>query len=76
MTFPFTRSTSRAQFNPHTLHEQLVANSDYRQRFADRVQKHLFNGGALDTSVAVERLDVRAGDVADVRPPDARRVGR
>ena len=63
MTFPFTRSTSRAQYNPHTLHEQLVANSDYRQRFADRVQKHLFNGGAFDTSVAVARLDARAQEI-------------
>ncbi len=63
MTFPFTRSTTRAQYNPHTLHEQLVANSDYVQRFADRVQKHLFNGGVLDTQVSVARLDARAREI-------------
>ena len=63
MMSPFTRSTTRAQFNPHTLHEQLTANADYVQRFDDRVQKHLFNGGALDATVAAARLDARAKEI-------------
>jgi hypothetical protein len=63
MISPFTRSTTRAHFNPHTLHEQLTANADYLQRFNDRVQKHLFNGGALDATVAAARLDARAKEI-------------
>ena len=63
MMSPFTRSTTRAQFNPHTLHEQLTANADYVQRFDDRVQKHLFNGGALDATVAAAHLDARAKEI-------------
>ena len=63
MISPFTRSTTRAHFNPHTLHEKLTANADYVQRFNDRVQKHLFNGGVLDATVAAARLDARAKEI-------------
>ena len=35
-------------FNPHWMHEQLAnTNAEYRQAFADRVYKHLFNDGVL-----------------------------
>ncbi len=42
-------------FNPRWLSQQLAANAKYRLRFADRVQKHFFNGGAVDTPVAIAR---------------------
>jgi CotH kinase protein len=32
---------------PSNLHTRLLANAEYRLAFADRVQKHFFNGGAL-----------------------------
>ncbi len=42
-------------FNPRWLSQQLAANAKYRLRFADRVQKHFFNGGAVDNAVALAR---------------------
>ena len=42
-------------FNPRWLSQQMAANVKYRLRFADRVQKHFFNGGAIDTPVAIAR---------------------
>ncbi len=42
-------------FNPRWLHVQLTQNARYRQRFADRVQRNLFNTGALATTNSVLR---------------------
>lgn len=50
-----TAGNTLAYFNPRWLSQQLAANAKYRLRFADRAQKHLFNGGALDTPVALAR---------------------
>ncbi|MCH2064447.1 MAG: lamin tail domain-containing protein [Roseibacillus sp.] len=37
---------------PSGLHQDLVANAEYRMRFADRAYRHLFNGGALSPTTA------------------------
>ena len=37
---------------PSGLHQDLSANAEYRLRFADRVHRHLFNGGALSPAIA------------------------
>ncbi len=63
MTFPLTSGSSQNQFNPHWLHERLVANAHYRQRFADAVQQHLFNNGVLDPDNAVARVERRASQI-------------
>lgn len=42
-------------FNPRWLHLQLVQNPNYLRRFGDRVQRHLFNGGALTAASATAR---------------------
>jgi hypothetical protein len=49
--------------NPQWLHQQLVANPEYRLRFADHVHKHLFNGGVLTADAAIERFLARAGQI-------------
>ncbi len=66
-TGPFVHSNlERANFfNPQTLHQRLMSNSEYRTAFGDAVQEHYFNGGiftpegqaALIDELAVE-LDV------------------
>src|SRR4029453_10277659 len=43
--------------NPQYLHELLCFSAEYRQRVADRVQKHFFNGGALSNVNAVARVN-------------------
>ncbi len=50
-------------FNAHWLHEQLTANPEYKQRFADRVYKHFYNDGVLTRENALERLDYRADQI-------------
>ncbi|MFT4639972.1 MAG: hypothetical protein ACI8T1_003297, partial [Verrucomicrobiales bacterium] len=63
MTFPFTTGTQETNFNPHWLHERLVANANYRQRFADLVYKRLFNGGFLSPNEALAAVDRRAAQI-------------
>ena len=60
MVSPFTSSSSLNDFNPHTLHEGLAANLEYRMRFADHVARHCFNGGLLTDAPGIARLDRRA----------------
>lgn len=48
---------------PSGLHAKLLASPEYRLAFADRVQKHLFNGGALTPEKAAERWMKRAREV-------------
>ena len=50
-------------FNPHWMHEQLASgNSEYRQRFADRVYQAFFNDGPLTAQNAQALLDARAAE--------------
>jgi hypothetical protein len=44
-------------FNPQWLHQQLMANAEYRIRFADKVQESFFNDGANSVSAQEARLD-------------------
>jgi hypothetical protein len=41
---------------PSRLYAQLRANADFRLLFADHIQKHFFNGGALTPAVAAQRF--------------------
>src|SRR5690606_3334089 len=53
--------TTLVYFNPRWLHLQLAQNANYRKRFADRVQKNLFNDGKLASANNVQRWnDMRA----------------
>ena len=58
----FNESDSH-HFNPHWLHEVLMENPEYRQRFADRAQKHFFHGGALAQDESMARLNERAATI-------------
>jgi hypothetical protein len=51
-------------FNPHWMHEQLAnSNSEYRQRFADRVHEHFFDDGVLTAENAQKLIDQRAAEI-------------
>ena len=41
------RTTVSGSNRPSGLHSRLTRNEEYRLRFGDRIQKHMFNGGAL-----------------------------
>lgn len=55
--------TSQASFNPATLHLRLCNNSEYRMRFADLVQKHLYGVGALAPTNAQNRFRSRMSEI-------------
>ncbi|MEY2409363.1 MAG: hypothetical protein QOF48_2033 [Verrucomicrobiota bacterium] len=48
---------------PSGLHAKLIASPEYKLAFADRVQKHMFNGGALTTNVMMGRWLARAASI-------------
>ncbi|HOW73384.1 MAG TPA: lamin tail domain-containing protein [Phycisphaerae bacterium] len=62
-TGPFSAGSEFSAFNPQYLHQRLAANLEYRTRFGDRVQKHMFNGGALTLSENVARFQARASQI-------------
>lgn len=52
-----------AFFNPQWLHQQLMANDEYRIRFADNVQAAFFNGGPLSAEAQIAKLDEEAAKI-------------
>jgi hypothetical protein len=44
-------------FNPQWLHQQLMANENYRTQFADKIQEAFFNDGPLSADAQIARLD-------------------
>lgn len=61
-TGPFTapNESDFAYSNPLFLHQDLAANTEYRMRWADRIHKHLFNGGALTPASWNNRINAFA----------------
>ena len=62
-TGPFPAGQEFSSFNPQYLHQCLVANLEYRTRFGDRVQKHMFNGGVLTAEKNIARFNARANQI-------------
>ncbi|MBP7951181.1 MAG: chitobiase/beta-hexosaminidase C-terminal domain-containing protein, partial [Verrucomicrobiales bacterium] len=56
-TGPFGGSlaTDWTFWNPQRIHEALLSNNEYRLRWSDHIQRHLFNDGALTTATAKAR---------------------
>lgn len=55
--------TSRDQFNPAILHQRLCQHPEYRRRFADLVQKHLYGDGTLTPTNAHARFRSRMDEI-------------
>lgn len=64
-TGPFTAANESnfAYSNPMFLHQDLIGNAEYRLRWADRIHKHLFNGGALEPTAWQNRINGLAASV-------------
>ncbi|MGE5296343.1 MAG: FN3 associated domain-containing protein, partial [Solirubrobacterales bacterium] len=56
---PYTCGQQKEYFNPQWLHQQLMANAEYKIHFADHVYKHFFNDGVMTPSAAADLLTVR-----------------
>ena len=64
MDFQFRNRISVSNANsPAHPYSRLRTNADFRMRFADRVQKHLFEGGALTNEEARRRWMARANEI-------------
>jgi autotransporter-associated beta strand protein len=50
--------------SPQYLHEELMANPEYRMLFADRAQKFLLNNGILTAAAAQTRYQARANSIS------------
>jgi hypothetical protein len=76
-TGPFGGSNvSSLQFsNPQRIHQDLMASAAYRRRFADRVQKHFFNDGALTTARNIARFNARAAQIRNAMKMEEARWG-
>lgn len=48
---------------PSRLHQKLSKNPEYRLQFADRLHRHMFNGGALTTGKAAQRYQNLADEI-------------
>ncbi len=55
--------TTRDRFNPATLHLRLCEHPEYRRRFADLAQKHLYGDGALTPENAQARFRSRMDEI-------------
>ncbi len=49
--------------NPQWFHEELMRNPEYRVRFGDHVQKHMFNAGALTLEANTNRFIAKANQI-------------
>jgi hypothetical protein len=63
-TGPFTSGDGNyLKSNPQWVFQKLIANPEFKLRFADRVQKHFFNNGALTPQAAIDRLMFRKNQI-------------
>lgn len=60
---PNMNVSSFQSFHPQWLHQKLTVNAEYRQRFADRVYRHLFNDGVYTPAQAQARFLKRAAEI-------------
>jgi VCBS repeat-containing protein len=63
---PYPAGENFDRFNPQFLHQQLMANPEYRLKFADAMQKFFFNDGPMTAANSAQRFqnDVDQLDVA------------
>jgi hypothetical protein len=61
--------------NPQRMHQDLMASAEYRLRFADHVQRHFFNNGALTPAQCTARFMARATRVEKAMKAESARWG-
>ena len=61
--------------NPQSMHVKLMANAEYAQKFADRVQKAFFGNGALTAANNTIRFNSRANQISTAIVAESARWG-
>ncbi|MBI9016243.1 MAG: lamin tail domain-containing protein [Phycisphaerae bacterium] len=62
-TITVSAGNTQNKFNPQWLHQMMMANAEYRLKFADRAHIYLFNEGIMTTEKAQELLMSRAAEI-------------
>ncbi|MES2706322.1 MAG: lamin tail domain-containing protein [Verrucomicrobiota bacterium] len=70
-----SNKTVFAYSNPQWMHEDLMKNAEYKLRFADHVQRHFFNDGALTPARCIARFDNRANQLRLAMKSESARWG-
>jgi len=60
---------------PGYIYSRLRANAEFRRLFGDRVQKHLYNGGAMTVTNMQARFQTIAGSIESAIVPESARWG-
>jgi hypothetical protein len=71
-TFPFSDYYNKG---PGNMHNALHNNPDYKRLMGDRIQKHLFNNGALTAQKNIDRYQVRAEQIKNAVLGESARWG-
>ena len=74
-TGPFPTGDEFRFSNPQWLHQQLMGSNEYRLRFADLVQRHLFGDGALTNEAVIARWSARVDEVRPIILAESARWG-
>jgi len=74
-TGPFAAGHESEHSNPQWIHQQLMASSQYRRRFAELAHQHFFGEGALSDSSVLARWDARVNEVSPMIVAEAARWG-
>ncbi len=75
-TFLGENITEQGFFNPATLNWRLLEHPEYRMRFADLAQRHLFQNGALTPENAKARVQSRMAEIDTAIVAESARWGR
>jgi hypothetical protein len=62
-TYTFDSTGRNWNYHATELHQDLTANIDYRMRFADHIQRGLFNDGPLTAKHSKDRYNARADEI-------------
>ncbi|MGJ8725342.1 MAG: lamin tail domain-containing protein [Roseibacillus sp.] len=63
------------RLTPWWIHVELMDNTEYKLRFADRVHKHFFNDGALTTAQNQNRVEARKAEIFSAVVAESARWG-
>src|SRR5574340_1207672 len=72
---PYSAGNQFLKSNPQWLHQRLMANAEYRLRFADHAQEYLFDDGLLTPSATAARFNARANELSPAVVAESARWG-
>lgn len=68
-------SSGPERMNPHYIATRLRASAEFKMLFADRVQKHFFNGGPMTVEAATARYSARTNELHQAITVESARWG-